>query len=153
MRQITKELNWQTVLISTDHSIITIQCTRKGIYKQHLFCNTPFLKLNRLESGRHIPDTYHVQILRMVVITSRQWQRRGENYVLTHHFTLNRLSGYPRTSVWQSPSMKWSTSVAPKHFTKDHTPPWRLQWCNQGEEAYLRSDVRAWRWYFEYLPE
>ena len=76
--------------------------------KQHLWCNTPLLKWNQLESGRHITDkilcTYTHQILWMVVITSR-WQ-------------------------WQSLSMKWSTSVALKYLTKDHIPPWRLQWCN-----------------------
>ena len=90
-----------------DRLITIIQCTRKGIYKQHMLCNTPLLKLNQLECGRHIQIhlMYTHQILWMVVITGRQWQRRGENYVLTHHFTLNRLGGYSRTSVCDNP---WS---------------------------------------------
>ena len=116
-----------------------LKCTRKGIYKQHLLCNTPLLKLNQLESGSHIPDTSHVHSLNTLNGCDRQWQRRGENYVLAHHFTLNRLGGYPRTSVWQSLSRKWSTSVALKYFTKDHSPPWRCSDVITDHWSFLSS--------------
>ena len=124
----SKSPYWSLCWFSTDRSIIIIKCTRKGIYTQHLLCNTPLLKLNQLAK---VADTFQIhlmythQILWMVVISGRQWQRRGVNYVLAHHFTLNRLGGYQRTSVWQSLSRKWSTSVALKYFTKGHIPPWR----------------------------
>ena len=86
---------------SIDRSIIIIKCTRKGIYKQHLLCNTPLLKLNQLESGRHIPDTSHVHspnTLNGCDHRHTMAEKRWELYVLAHHFTLNRLGGYPRTS-------------------------------------------------------
>ena len=38
-------LLWSLCWFSIDRSIIITKCTRKGIYKQHLLCNTPLLKV------------------------------------------------------------------------------------------------------------
>ena len=97
-------LLWSLCWFSIDRSIIITKCTRKGICKQHLLCNTPLLKLNQLESGRHIPDTSHVHSLNTLngcdhrhTMAEKRWE-----LCIGTPLHIEKLGGYPRTSVWQS---------------------------------------------------